>query len=89
MRFTSHFAIRDLLWVAALALLAFGGGLDHWAHSTGIREMELESQVSSLRKTLSMKDDLANRQIRRLEGEVRALKDSSGDQMPVVASLCE
>jgi hypothetical protein len=89
MRFRPDFKIHDLFWAVTLAVMAFGWGFDHWVHSPGVREAQLEGQVSSLRQALSWKHENIMRTIQRLHDEVRTLKDSSGDQMPIVASRYE
>lgn len=78
--------IRDLLFATVIVVLAIGWGLDHWTHSDGNREMQLQIKIDTVAREMVTQDN----ELRRLAKENRELHlrlDNSGDQMPIVRSL--
>jgi hypothetical protein len=62
-----HFTIRDLLWLTVVAALAVAWGLDHFLHSPGFRERQLELQLNALGKAAKQLEQLVLEQHKRIQ----------------------
>ena len=81
-----RYSIRDLFLLTLVVALAVGWNLDHWTHSAGFREQQLEQKVDTLNQAL-LRSEADLRRLANENHELHMNQDSSGDQMPVVRPL--